>query len=66
MDFLEKARVRLEHWISHNEHHLEEFELFAEQLETEGKSGSAKYVREVVDKTAKCTESLKKALQTLD
>lgn len=66
MEFLEKAKVRLEHWISHNEQHLNEFEVFAEQLEAAGKSGSAKYVREVVDKTAECTESLKKALHSLD
>ena len=38
MDFIEKTKVRLEHWISHNEHHLEEYEMFAKQLE-EGLTG---------------------------
>ncbi len=33
MDFIEKARVRLEHWIHHSDHHNEEYEMFADQLE---------------------------------
>ena len=28
MDFLEKARLRLDHWIAHNESHQEEYEKF--------------------------------------
>jgi len=32
MDFIEKARLRLEHWITHNDHHQYEYEMFAEQL----------------------------------
>ena len=33
MDFMEKAKIRLDHWISHNDSHCEEYEAFAKQLE---------------------------------
>ncbi|MBW1924981.1 MAG: hypothetical protein JRJ35_16105 [Deltaproteobacteria bacterium] len=65
MDFLEKARVRLEHWLEHNEDHREEYEKFAELLEAEGKGETAAYVRETAELTARSTEALEKALETL-
>ena len=65
MDFIEKARIRLESWITHNDHHQEEYEMFAEQLETEGKNESLKHIREMIDLTAKSTECLRKALNAL-
>ena len=34
MDFVEKALVRLNHWIAHNESHQDEYEKLAAQLET--------------------------------
>ena len=39
MDIIEKAKIRLEHWIHHNEHHGEDYEAFAEELEKAGKLG---------------------------
>ena len=33
MDFAEKAKIRLEHWKSHNDHHQEEYQIFADHLE---------------------------------
>ena len=39
MDFVEKALVRLNHWIAHNDSHQEEYEKFAAQLEEAGKDG---------------------------
>jgi hypothetical protein len=65
MEFTEKAKIRLEHWIDHNEHHQEEYELFGEQLEDAGKIESARAIREMVDLTAKSTAMLKKALEHL-
>ena len=65
MDFAEKARIRLEHWITHNEHHHEEYEMFVDQLEQVGKNESAKYVTEMMELTAKGTEYLRKALKAL-
>ena len=66
MEFLEKARIRLDSWIHHNEHHTEEYELFADQLEEAGMAESAGYIREMVQLTSKSTGCLKKALKSLE
>ena len=65
MELIEKARIRLGHWITHNDHHYEEYGTFADQLEGAGKNESAKYVREMMELTAKGTECLQKALKAL-
>jgi len=65
MDFEEKAGIRLESWISHNDHHEEEYKLIAEQLETDGRKESAEHMRNMITFTAKGTESLRKALAAL-
>ena len=66
MDFIEKARLRLEHWISHSEHHREEYELFAEQLEESERYESARDIRQMIDLEAKSTECLRSALKNLE
>ena len=65
MDFIEKAAIRIEHWVTHNDHHQEEYRMFADQLEDAGKKESAQHVREMMDLTAKCTDCLQKALEAL-
>jgi hypothetical protein len=65
MDFVEKARIRLEHWTSHNDQHMEEYDLFAEQLEKAGKAESANHVRDMIHFASKGTECLRKALAAL-
>jgi hypothetical protein len=65
MEFVEKAKVRLDHWIHHSDHHNEEYEMFADQLEEAGKTESARCVREMIELTSKCTECLKNALKAL-
>ena len=66
MEFTEKARIRLEHWITHNDHHVEEYETFAGQLEQEGKTDSARHVREMMGLLTKSTECLRRAVEGLD
>ena len=66
MGFIEKAKIRLESWISHNNHHHEDYEEFARQLDAAGKRESAEHIREMMDLTAKSTTCLKKALEVLD
>lgn len=66
MDFSEKARIRLEHWITHSDHHQEEYGLFAEQLEGAGKAESAKYIKEMIELSGRSTDCLRKALKALD
>jgi len=65
MDDVEKARVRIEHWISHNEHHLEDYSSFAEDLDRAGKVESAGHIRDMMDYAARSTECLRKALRDL-
>ena len=65
MDFAEKALVRLNHWIAHNESHQEEYEYFAAQLEEAGKTASALQIREMVALSQKSNECLRKALEAL-
>jgi hypothetical protein len=65
MDFIEKAKIRLEHWITHNDHHQEEYEMFVEQLEQADRNESAKFIREMVELNSKSNECLRKALQAL-
>jgi len=65
MDFVEKARIRMEHWITHNDQHQEEYETFVKELEEGGKESSAKHVKEMIELSAKCTECLRNALEKL-
>lgn len=66
MDFSEKAKIRLEHWIEHSDHHVEDYSSFADQLENEGKTESAKHIREMIDLILKSNECLKKAYKALE
>lgn len=66
MDFLEKAKIRLEHWVEHSDHHIEDYSSFAEQLEQEGKAESASCIREMIDLNKKSAECLKNALKSLE
>ncbi len=63
MDFVEKSKIRIEHWITHSEHHEEEYEMFAEQLEDAGLTESAKYIREMIELTSRSTDCLRKSLK---
>ena len=65
MNFVEKALVRLNHWIAHNESHQEEYEKFAAQLEEAGKAASAVQIRETVALSKKSNECLRQALAAL-
>lgn len=66
MNFIEKAKIRLENWISHNDHHKEEYELFAEQLQQANKHDSSQHIREMMSLTAQSNECLRKALEALE
>jgi hypothetical protein len=66
MEFKEKAKIRLKHWIEHSDHHCEDYEKFAAQLEEAGMKVSAGHVREMMELEKKSAECLKKALKALD
>lgn len=65
MEFVEKAKIRLEHWITHNDNHYKEYEVFAEQLEEAGKTESARQVREMMVLVSKGSECLREAVNSL-
>jgi len=65
MDFKEKAKIRLQSWITHNDHHQEEYEMFAEQLEEANRTDSAKHIREMMELNSKSNECLRQALKAL-
>jgi hypothetical protein len=66
MDFLEKAQVRLNHWIAHNDSHQQEHEKFAAELEGAGKTASAAQIREMVALGKRSRECLRRALEALE
>jgi len=65
MEFIEKAKIRLEHWIHHSEDHYQEYVSFAKELEEAGKIESARHLKDMIALTTRSTECLKKAMKTL-
>jgi formyltetrahydrofolate hydrolase len=66
MDFFEKAKIRLERWQEHNDHHMEEYESFVRELEEAGKEQSAQYMREMMELVTKGNDCLRRALEVLE
>jgi hypothetical protein len=65
MEFLEKARRQMEHWMAHNEQHQEEYEAFARQLGEAGRKKSAEKIREMARLAVRSNECLRAALEGL-
>ena len=65
MEALDKARIRLKHWISHSDHHDSEYALFAEELEKAGLDTAAAQIRRMIELNAGCNDCLRKALAAL-
>ena len=65
MEFDEKARIRIEHWLNHNESHLNGYREFAEQLEAAGMSAGAVHIRNMIALTIKSNQCLMEALNVL-
>jgi signal-transduction protein with cAMP-binding, CBS, and nucleotidyltransferase domain len=65
MDFLEKAGIRIQHWIRHNEDHLKEYESFADELDAAGQHSSAEQVRKMAVLSAEGNECLHRASRIL-
>ena len=51
---------------TYNDHHHEEYEMFAEQLQDAGKNESSEHIRKMIELTVKGNECLRKALKALD
>ncbi len=66
MDAIEKARIRLESWISHNEHHQEEYESLITLLEDAGCSDAAGDIRQSIEWTSRSNQCLRRALEAIN
>jgi hypothetical protein len=65
MEFLEKATVRMKHWMEHNDSHRREYETFAAELDEANAAASAGYIRELAQLEQKSKECLQQALEAL-
>jgi len=65
MEAIEKAKIRIDHWIEHNKDHLQEYEALAEELEYLGRHESARSLHDVTALTANSNECLRRALKGL-
>jgi hypothetical protein len=65
MKTAKKARIRLEHWITHNDHHESEYVQFAEELEKGGFDTAAAEVKRMIEFNARSNDCLRKALAAL-
>lgn len=65
MEFTEKAKIRIEHWMHHNMDHGYDYESFARELEAAGKSESAVHIRKMGTLVEQSNAHLKKALEYL-
>lgn len=66
MELVDKAAVRIKHWMEHNGNHIEEYDAFAKHLEDAGIGASARHIREMAELARKAGDCLRKALVALD
>jgi len=66
MAIVDKAAVRIGHWMAHNDSHITEYDAFAKHLEDSGKGASAMHIREMAELTRKAGDCLRKALLALE
>ncbi len=66
MDFREKAKIRMEHWVSHDQGHLAEYQEFAQQLSQAGMTESAAAIKEMAACVTQGMDCLHRALAALD
>ena len=65
MDFIEKAKTRMEHWLRHNEQHVKEYEHFAQELDAAGQPECTEHLKDMIKWSTKANEALQEALQFL-
>ena len=62
MDNTEKLRVLLQHWIEHNDGHVEEFEKWRKTMAEDDKQSLAAHISDAIAAMATVNEKLTKAL----
>lgn len=63
MDNVEKLRVMLQHWIEHNNGHVEEFEKWRTTMTEDGQSSLANHIAEAIKTMELVNVDLEKALK---
>jgi hypothetical protein len=66
MDFHEKAKIRLEHWVAHDQGHLTEYKAFAQELSDAGLAQSAEAINDLVGSVENGIDCMQRALAGLD
>lgn len=66
MEFREKAKIRIAHWMKHTDDHVKEYAQFADELEKSGYNNAARNIREMASITTKCSHCLKNALLSVN
>jgi hypothetical protein len=61
MEFSEKAKIRIEHWLKHDERHIIQYGQFIEELETAGMQVGASHIREMIAWMTKGNACLREA-----
>ncbi|AEH60590.1 hypothetical protein Mzhil_0724 [Methanosalsum zhilinae DSM 4017] len=62
----EKLLHLIEHWIEHNDNHVQNFDSWTEKIELSGFEGVAEEIRMASKNMEKCTMHLKKAKSRLE
>lgn len=65
MEQEQKAIIRMEHWLKHNEGHLDEYKQFAEKMDKAGNKETARHIQDMAAFIAQSNECLGKALASL-
>lgn len=65
MDFKEKAKIRMEHWLAHGRSHGDDYAKFTRELTEAGQTDSAAAMEEMARLNDESLKALEKALEAL-
>jgi rubrerythrin len=66
LTFQAKLKIRLDHWIQHNDDHTDGYREWARQAAAADLTAVARLLEEVADMSAAMSEKFKQALQALE
>ncbi len=62
MNIKDKVKIRVEHWLEHNERHYEEYLNFVKELEEQGLEKEKEVIKKVADLTKQISSLFKEIL----
>lgn len=66
MEFKEKAKIRIQHWLKHNQEHAQEYQNMARELEANGLPEVAEAIMALAKNTELGSACLQKAISALE